>query len=251
MTPALEIAILAVAALTASTIAAVTGTGGGVVLLPVLVALLGVRDGVPAYTLAQFFGNLSRVGLNRREIEFRVVAWFVLGAIPMAIVGGILFTRTGDQTIARLLGAFLIASVVWRRCRRTNQTAGFRPSRFTLIGGVFAFVSALVGSAGPFLAPFFLSYGLVRGGYIGTEALATAIMHVTKMATYGTAGAFSQRAVWAGVLLAPIMVAGACLGKRIVDRIPERVFIAVVEAALVVFGLFFLIAPTVPQGSAP
>ncbi|MFO7904670.1 MAG: hypothetical protein R6U98_18545 [Pirellulaceae bacterium] len=72
------------------------------------------------------------------------------------------------------------------------------------------------------MAPFFLSYGLVRGAYIGTEALSTAIMHITKMATYGSSGAFAQEAVVAGILLAPVMIAGSYLGNLLVDRIPER-----------------------------
>jgi uncharacterized membrane protein YfcA len=227
-------------ALVASTMAAITGTGGGILLLPVLVVLFGVRDAVPAYTLAQFLGNLSRVSFNRKEIEPRVVKWFALGAVPMAVVGGLLFVRTEDQTLTRLLGAFLLATVIWRRWRR-RDAKGFPPHRFAIIGGVFAFVSALLGSAGPFLAPFFLTFGLVRGAYIGTEAMATAIMHVIKMATYGVTGAFALRAVIVGASLGPVMIGGAYLCKRVVDRIPRRVFVIIVESVLAVFGVLFLI----------
>jgi uncharacterized membrane protein YfcA len=158
----------------------------------------------------------------------------------MAVLGGLLFVRTGDHTLTRLLGGFLLATVVWRRWRHGHEQ-GFPAYRFAFIGGVFAFVSALLGSAGPFLAPFFLSFGLVRGAYIGTEALATAIMHVIKMATYGASGAFALRAVIVGSSLGPVMIAGSYLGKRIVDRIPTRVFVAIVEVVLAVFGVLFLI----------
>jgi uncharacterized membrane protein YfcA len=236
----LTIIAIGLVAFMASTMAAITGTGGGILLLPVLVAFVGVRDAVPAYTLAQFLGNLSRVWFNRKQIEPQVVKWFALGAVPMAIVGGLLFVRTGDQTLTRLLGAFLLATVVWRRLHR-GDTEGFPPHRFMFIGGVFAFVSALLGSAGPFLAPFFLSFGLTRGAYIGTEALATAIMHVIKMTTYGITGAFAVGAVIVGALLGPVMIAGSYLGKRVVDRIPRQVFVTFVEVVLAVFGLFFLI----------
>jgi len=237
-----EMVMLVIAALVASTMAAVTGTGGGVLLLPVLVATLGVRDAVPAYTLAQFVGNLSRVWFNRRELELRPVGWFALGAVPMAIAGGLLFTQIDEQLLRRILGAFLIGTVVWRRLNSAPKGEGFPANRFSLIGGLFAFVSALVGSAGPFLAPFFLSYGLVRGAYIGTEALSTAIMHITKMATYGSSGAFAQGAVVAGILLGPVMIAGSYLGKLLVDRIPERFFVGMVEVVVVVFGVLFLVA---------
>ncbi len=239
--PALwPVVLVVVAALLASTLAAVTGTGGGVILLPVLVSLLGVRDAIPAYTLAQFIGNLSRVGFNRREIRPHVVAWFTLGAVPMAVVGAVLFTRADDQVLVRLLGGFLIGTVLWRHVRG-RRSPGFPVRRFTIVGGVFGFISALVGSAGPFLAPFFLAYGLTRGAYIGTEALATAIMHVTKMATYGAGGAFSCRALFWGAILGPIMIVGSYAGKRIIDRLPDRVFVVVIEVLLVAFGLLFIL----------
>ncbi|MBW1784955.1 MAG: sulfite exporter TauE/SafE family protein, partial [Deltaproteobacteria bacterium] len=60
--------------------------------------------------------------------------------------------------------------------------------------------------------------------------------------TYGAAGAFTHHAAIAGLLLSPVMIAGSYVGKRIVDRIPEWVFVAVVEIVLVVFGVFFLVA---------
>ena len=236
----LEWILLAGAAFAASTVAAVTGTGGGILLLPVLVSLIGVRDAVPAYTLAQFFGNISRVLMNRRELRLEVAGWFVLGAVPAALAGSLLFARSEEQALVRALGVFLLVSVVWRRVRRGGAT-GFPGHRFVAIGAVFGVVSAYLGSAGPFLAPFFLSYGLVRGAYIGTEALGTAVMHVTKMATYGAVDVFSRNAVTVGFILAPIMVGGSWLGKRAVDRIPQCAFVLMVETILIVFGVVFLV----------
>ena len=37
------------------------------------------------------------------------------------------------------------------------------------------------------------------------------------------------------------MIAGSWVGKRIVDRIPETVFVLIIEATMVVAGLVFLI----------
>jgi uncharacterized membrane protein YfcA len=44
---------VAFAALAASMIASIAGTGGGIIRLPVLVAVFGVHDAVPMYTLAR------------------------------------------------------------------------------------------------------------------------------------------------------------------------------------------------------
>jgi uncharacterized membrane protein YfcA len=37
------------------------------------------------------------------------------------------------------------------------------------------------------------------------------------------------------------MILGSFLGKRIVDRLPERVFVIIIEVVLVAAGLLFLI----------
>jgi uncharacterized membrane protein YfcA len=226
-------------ALIASSIAAVAGTGGGIILLPVLINAFGVRDAVPMYAVAQLIGNLSRVGLNWPKIELRVVGWFALGAVPCAILGSWLFTRISDTGLLRLLGVFLIVSVVVRHLHPSMRTT-FAPHWFVPIGGSFASISAIVGSAGPFLAPFYLSYGLVKGAFIGTEALGTAVMHVTKLTSYQWLGVMSPTIWLTGILLGPVMIIGSYVGKLVLDRIPINVFVWLVEAAIVSFGGYFL-----------
>ncbi len=89
--------VVGAVALLASTLAAVTGFGGAAVLLPVLVIAFGVRDAVPILTVAQLIGSASRVWFNRRELDYRVVGWFALGGVPLALLGGILFARAPSR----------------------------------------------------------------------------------------------------------------------------------------------------------
>jgi uncharacterized membrane protein YfcA len=232
--------LLVAAALAASTLAAVAGFGGAAILLPVLVALFGPREAIPILTIAQLVGNGSRVVLNRDAVQWRIVGWFALGGVPAALIGGFLFAAAPLDALTRVIGAFLLASVAWRHLRpRPSGVLGART--FTVIGAVFAFASALVGSVGPIMAPFFLAAGLLKSAYIGTEAAATVVMHVAKLVAYGTAALLTAATVGVGLLMAPPMIAGSWIGKRIVDRMPERVFVAVIEVVLIVAGLVFLI----------
>jgi hypothetical protein len=232
-------AIVLIISFIAATLAAVTGFGGAAVLLPVLVWSFGVRDAVPILTVAQLIGNGSRVWFNRRELDWRIVGWFSLGGVPMAIVGGLLFARAPVSALTRVLGLFLIVVVVWRHTR-PEQT--WRPSlkAFAGIGAGASFLSALLGSVGPLMAPFFLAYGLVKAAYIGTEALSTVVMHITKLAVYGQTKILTLHASLVGLLLGPVMIIGSFAGKHILDRVPERIFIWIIELTLVVAGLLFL-----------
>ncbi len=240
MTEVLKWPLLLLIALLASTLAAVTGFGGAAVLLPVLVAVFGMRAAIPILTVAQLIGNASRVWFNRHELNWKVVGWFSVGGIPMALLGGYLFAMAPLASLTRLLGGFLLLVVVWRHLRPAMHHT-FPVQTFAGIGAGSSFLSALLGSVGPIMAPFFLAYGLVKGAYIGTEALATVVMHVTKLVAYEQTSVLTLSNCVVGLALGPVMIAGSFLGKRIVDRLPERVFVRIIEAVLIIAGLMFLI----------
>jgi uncharacterized protein len=235
-----DLPLLGLVAAFSAFVGSVAGSGGSTVLLPVLVLFYGIRDAVPIITIANLSANVSRAAINRREIVFPVVGWFVLGTIPLNALGAWLFTITAPEVLTRLLGALLIAVVIWRRWKPRpplrHAAAWFLP-----IGAGFGFLEGILGSVGPLMAPFFLAYGLVKNAYIGTDALATVAMQGTKLTVFGGANLLSARILAAGLTLVPFMILGTVIGKRALDRLPERVFMLLIEGVLVLAGLNFLI----------
>lgn len=226
------------AAFVLALLSAVAGFGGGALLLPVFTALFGLRAAVPMLTLAQLSSNGSRAWLNRRELRWPLVGWFALGAVPFAVAGAVLLAHAPLAPLKRLLGAFLLAVVVWRRVNPHPR----KPADVTFvgIGAASGLGSALLGSVGPLTAPFFLAYGLTRAAYIGTEAASALAMHLTKVAAYGAGDLLTGRILLYGAALTPATLAGAWVGRRIVGRISDRTFVWLVEAGLVVAGVLFL-----------
>jgi len=235
-----DLILLASGAFAASILAAVAGFGGAAVLLPLLVASFGVREAIPILTVAQLFGNLSRVWFNRRDLDLAVVGWFALTGVPAALIGGFLFASAPLPLLTRLLGIFLIGVVIYRRAA-SGSTKRLPLRAFAIVGAVFSFLSALLGSVGPIMIPFFLAYGLVKGALIGTEALATVVMHVSKLVAYGRSAVLTNHSVTVGLGLGLIMILGSLIGKNILDRLPEKIFIFLIEATLLIAGIRFLI----------
>ncbi|MEV4655162.1 sulfite exporter TauE/SafE family protein [Micromonospora sp. NPDC049301] len=220
-------------------LSAVAGFGGGVLLLPVFTALFGLRVAVPMLTLTQVSSNAFRVWFNRRELHWPLIGWFALGAVPLAVAGGLLLAHAPLGPLKRLLGAFLIGVVIWRRRNPHPRKPADRS--FTAVGAASGLGSALLGSVGPLTAPFFLAYGLTRAAYIGTEAAGALTMHLSKIAAYGAGDLLTGRVLLFGVALTPATLAGTWVGKAIVGRISDRLFVLLVEAGLVAAGVLFLI----------
>ena len=231
--------LAAAAAFAASTVAAVAGFGGSAIMLPVLVPAFGARDAVLILTIVQLVGNSSRVVANRSELVLPVVGWFSLGAVPFAVLGGIAFASAPLPLLTRLLGAFLIGVVAWRHLGPRSERR-LTPPAMTLVGAKASFISALIGTIGPLLAPFFLAVGLVKGAYIGTEALATVVIQVVKLGTYTGAQVMTTSALIAGLALAPLMIAGSFARKRLLSDLSERTFRLIIEATMLVAGVLFM-----------
>ena len=209
-------------------------------MLPVLVWTLGVTDSIPVLTVAQLIGNLSRVALNRLDLNWQVIWRFALGAIPSAIIGGIIFARTPAAALVKLLGVFLILMVVYRHTR-WGKNVKLSLRGFTPLGAIAGILSAILGTVGPLVAPFFLAFGLVMGAYIGTEAMTAVTMHITKLAVYGSYSLISVRTLLYGLGIGAIMILGTFLGKKMLNRIPEKIFPYIIEITLLVSGIVFVV----------
>lgn len=233
------IGLAALAAYALALLSAIAGFGGGVLLLPVFSALFGLPAAVPMLTLTQLSSNASRVWLNRRELQWRLVGWFALGAVPLAAAGGIALAHAPMEALQRLLGVFLIGVVVWRRVNPHPRKPA--DPAFAAVGAASGLGSALLGSVGPLTAPFFLAYGLTRAAYIGTEAASALTMHLTKLAAYGAGDLLTAKVLIYGAALTPATLTGAWTGKRLLTRVSDRLFVRLVEAGLLASGVLFLL----------
>lgn len=236
----LNLIVLGPTAFFASLLGSVAGSGGTALLLPVLTLYFGVRDTISILTIANLSSNLGRAWFNRKEISVPVVGWFSLGSIPFALAGAMLFVITPPGVFVRILGAFLLLTVAWRRL-------GLRPPRFSSarwfapIGAVFGLLNGLLEGIGSLMAPFFLAHGLARGAYIGTDALATTLMQLCKLSVFGAANILETNSLTSGLTLVPFMIGGAFAGKKVVDRISESLFVLIIDITLLVAGINFLL----------
>ena len=134
----------------------------------------------------------------------------------------------------------MLVTVAWRRLRpkppRIESAVWFVP-----LGAAFGLLSGLLEGVGPLMAPFFLSYGLSRGAYIGTDALATVLMQVPKLAVFGGMNVLDGRILTNGLVIAPFMFLGAFVAKRIVNRISEAQFAILIDLTLLFAGVNFLL----------
>ena len=222
------------------TIAGVAGFGGGVVALPVLVWVFGVREAVPILTLSQILSTTSRVWLHRDGIDWKVVRNFSLGGLPLSLIGAFFFVSIDTSVLVRILGVMMLFFVVYTQMpigRNFNMKLwGFVP-----LGAGTGFGSAFLGVPGPFAAVFYLAYGLAASSYIGTSALGMGIIQIPKLIIFGTSDLLTLRVLALGIGLGAIAAGSALLGRIILRRVPEKVFPRIITTMLLISGVVLLV----------
>ena len=228
-----------VLALAAGTLGGLIGFGSSIILMPALVLAVGPREAVPIIAIAGLMANLSRVIVWWRAVEWRVAAAFSVTAIPMSALGARTLVALDAQKIQLALGIFFLAMIP---ARRWLLAAGFRIGLpgMALVGVVIGFLSGVVTTVGPINTPFFLAYGLVKGPFISTEALASAMMGLTKAGVFRTFGALPTETLLVGLLVGGAVTVGSWASKQLMSKIETSSFQLLMDGVLLVAALILL-----------
>ena len=232
--------ILAGFTLLGFTIAGLAGFGGGLIVMPVLVWMLGPREAVPIITLVQLVGAASRTGLNWKEISWPVLKWSALGSVPISALASYLFVITSAPVFTRLLGLSLLVLVAQRHSQ-WGRDRSIKLRSFVLVGSGNGLVSGYLGTPGPLAAPFYLAYGLTGVGFVGTTAAGVLLTQLPKIPVFASNALLGTEVLYIAAAMGVMAIAGSIVGKRISGMVSERWFLAFVETLLVLSGLALIV----------
>jgi uncharacterized protein len=233
--------LIALLAVLAGTVGGVIGFGSSIILMPILVWVFGAKQAVPIMAVAALFANGSRVWIWWRAISWPPVFYYCLAGMPAAALGARTFVELSPKLVEAVLGIVIILMIPGRRwlaARNWNLKAWHLA--FPGIG--IGYLSGLMVSTGPINTPFFLSHGLVKGPFIGTEAVASLLVFASKAVVLRNFELLPSDAIIKGVLVGIALNVGAFISKRIVEKIKVDQFKLLMDAVLLFAGLSMLAA---------
>jgi uncharacterized membrane protein YfcA len=225
--------------LLAGMLSGVIGTGSSMMLMPVLVMLFGPQQAVPIMAIAAIMGNLGKVLAWWREVDWRACAAYCSTAVPGAMLGVRTLLALPPHAVELALGLFFLAMVPTRRwlARRSIQ---FSLLHLALIGGVVGFLTGIVVSTGPITVPVFMSYGLVKGAFLATEAAGSLAVYGTKVAVFKHFDALPLHVVFDGLITGSALMTGSFAARYVVLRMSALTFKLVVDGLMLSSGLSLL-----------
>ncbi|HOT13526.1 MAG TPA: sulfite exporter TauE/SafE family protein [Bacteroidales bacterium] len=227
--------ILFIGSWLAASISGIAGFGGALLLLPVLTHFIGIKAAIPVLTIAQLFGNASRVWFGRKELQWQPIAYFLAGALPFSIIGGRILVVSSTVYLIKGIGFLLLMMVIYRRLGIKFFTA---KNRWLFVGGIATgFLSGIAGSAGPLGAACFVSLNLTPIAYISSEAFTALLMHISKTVVYQKYSLIGFNELGYGLVCGTAMILGSYTGKKMIAFLSREKFLLLVDSLLVLSGL--------------
>jgi len=223
----------------AGTLSGVVGTGSSIMLLPALTYTFGPKAAIPIMAIAAIMGNVSRVILWRKEINYKAFMLYAIPGIPAAVLGANTLWVMPVELSNLCIGLFFLLLIPLRRWAKT-QAFTLNSVQLALVGAVVGYLTGVVFSTGPITIPIFAGYGLVKGALLSTEAAASFAIYLAKASTFEAIGALPASVFICGILVGSTLIMGTLIGKRFVLRLSENVFNRLIDAMLLIAGVSLL-----------
>jgi uncharacterized membrane protein YfcA len=221
-----------------------TGIGGlGMLAVVIFANLMPAREASGVVLPMLCFADVVAVLAYRQHAQWKFL-WKLFPWTAVGVVAGYLaLGRINDRQASVLIGGIilvLLAVHLWRQRRRgelAEHGAWFAPT----IGVLAGFTTLVANAAGPLMAIYLLAMRLPKLEYVGTGAVYFMLMNLFKVPFMLNLGLINPTSFSLNLWLAPAVLAGALLGRKILVRINQKLFedLALVLAALAGVKLLF------------
>ena len=219
-----------------SFISASMGIGGGGLVLATMALYLPAPILIPIHGVVQIGSNIGRAALMSAHVLTRIVPVFIAGTIVGALIGGKFAVSLPLPILQFVLALFILYST-WAPKFSTNEPGKLA---FFNVGALSSFLTMFVGATGPLIAPFVAASSKSREEVVATHAMLMSIQHSLKIIVFGFLGfAFGPYLpLLAGLLMCGF--AGTWVGKKMLARLPEKIFRAGLKIILTLIALRLL-----------
>ncbi len=220
-------------------IGALSGAGGGVLVLPFLVPIVGVKGVVPVMAIAMFFGNFSRVWVYREDIRFDLLARLCIAVTPGVVLGTYIYNWLPAREVAFIIGIFLIATVGLRRVLRSKKLY-LSPNGIS--GATFSFgvLTGATPGAGIVMIAVLLGMGLSGTTLIATDAVLGMLAALIKAFMFTRFDLIDLRGLLIGLAIGVSTIPGSYMARWMIRRMPFAMHELIIEVMIAIAGLSFL-----------
>ncbi len=227
--------LLFIVATIGSCVSALTGLGGGSIVLALLLIFYPPIEALALHSFTQLTSNFLRGFLAFKVVAWDVVFRYALLLIPGAFLAGNLMGMFEPAYLQILIGVMIIVSIYLPLPKHLQKLS---KNIFIPLGFVSGFLGMMVGAVGPFVAPFFQRLGLSRESQLGTKSAAQMSLQLSRIIAFGGVSSVSFNSISDEILLLICaVIVGVGISIPISRKLSDKWFDRVVNGILTVIAL--------------
>lgn len=202
---------------------AMFGFGGGLIAVPLVSLLLGVKEAV---TLVLIFQVLMGFLLIRcyRDVSWKAVKLMSLGLIIGSVIGTVSLVMVKESVLRLILAAFIflfLAKTFFFDDLTFKKAGGVLGSIAGALGGLF---HGMIGTGGPPFVMYLSEIKMEKTAFRATMIVLLFSCNVLRVGAYGSMGLFTESILMTSLPALPFFGVALVVGHRIHHLISEKVY---------------------------
>ena len=216
-----------------STIAAIVGVGGGMMLIAILPSFLPINALIPVHGLTQMTSNLSRAVFGYKDVQYEVIPKFLLGSFLGIGIFASILNFISLEYVPLFIGVYILLSL-WSE--KFNERIKRYESYF-LAGFFQTGLSIIVGATGPLTMTLLLKDYKNKDEVVATSAALMSLSHILKVFVFMYFGfVFFD---YIGIIIAMVIgaIAGSWVGTKLRNIIDGKKFTIILKVLLTALAI--------------
>ncbi len=216
-----------------STIAAIVGLGGGMMLIAILPSFLPINALIPVHGLTQMTSNLSRAVFGYKDVQYEVIPKFLLGSFLGIGIFASILNFISLEYVPLFIGVYILLSL-WSE--KFNEKIKRYESYF-LAGFFQTGLSIVVGATGPLTMTLLLKDYKNKDKVVATSAALMSLSHILKVFVFMYFGfVFFD---YIGIIIAMVIgaIAGSWVGTKLRNIIDGKKFTIILKVLLTTLAI--------------
>jgi uncharacterized membrane protein YfcA len=239
MLPANDIIALSLIIFIASLVRGFTGFGLALVAVPLIQFFLPVSDTAVFIALVNICFSLLYFRRSKRYIKGQPIGTMALWT-GAGVAAGTVILKFVNPAYIQLVWGVLILLIVIALIRGVNFGIRSERSAFRLSGMLGGILAGATGITGPPVAIILSSVKTPKEKFSAVLSLFILFAVSFAFVFYYAAGLIHVRTLLLALTTIPAMLAGLYIGDRLVSRINQKTFTAVIYVVLVIMGIITL-----------
>lgn len=236
--------------------------GAATIAVALCAAVLPAKESTGAMLLMLMTGDLLAVWAYRRDADVAMLRRLVPAVVTGVAAGALFLALASNDSTRRVIGALLLALIavtLWQRRRAAKapspaveqsptapgmpglSATASSPAARLIYGSLAGFTTMVANAGGPVTSMYFLACRYPVKAFLGTTAWFFFAVNLVKLPFSVSIGLVNPTTLALAIAVAPVVVVAALAGRRLAQRMDQRIFEPVVIALTIISALPLLV----------